>query len=138
MDFGRRIAEDLRKEMRPLAESRMRATCKIERPGDVTTDPTTGAVLPTLTQVYCGKCWVTDFNAHPSVFDSVGAQVSINQPTVRLPVSAPTVRVGDQVSITADLDNAQNAGKVFRVVAVRSKGQETARNLICDEIQQGA
>lgn len=122
---------------RQAAESRMRATCKIERPGAATTNASTGVVSATLTSIYTGKCWITDFNAHPSVFDLAGAQVSINQPIVKLPVTAAVIRVGDQITITADPDGS-NANKVFRVVAIRSKGQETARNLICDEIQQGA
>lgn len=122
---------------RQAAESRMRATCKIERPGAATTNANTGVVSTTLTSVYTGKCWITDFNAHPSTFDLVGAQVSINQPIVKVPTSAAAIRVGDQITITADPDGT-NANKVFRVVAIRSKSQETARNLICDEIQQGA
>lgn len=123
---------------RQAAESRMRATCKIERPGAATANASTGVVSATLTSIYTGKCWITDFNAHPSVFDLAGAQVSINQPIVKLPVTAAVIRVGDQITITADPDNSANVNKVFRVVAIRSKAQETARNLICDEIQQGA
>src|SRR5690554_6504584 len=105
---------------RQASESRMRATCKIERPGAAATNASTGVVSATLTAIYTGKCWITDFNAHPSTFDLVGAQVSINQPILKVPTSAPVIRVGDQITVTADPDGT-NAGKVFRVVAIRSK-----------------
>lgn len=121
---------------RLAAESRMRATCKIERKSGESTS-NQGVVTATWGAIYEGKCRITDFNAFPSTPDVGGQIATVNQPRVLVPFSAPEFAPGDRVTIISDPDNAANVSKVLRVVAERVKGQEVQRHLIVEDFQSG-
>lgn len=147
MNFGDELAEGGLIELRGHAESRMRATCEIERWAGETT--VGGVATDTYAPIYPapewpddhphadGKCRMTDFNAHPSTPEVAGANVVVNQPRVLIPTGAPKVIPGDRVRILTDPDNPVVPGTVLHVAGVRGKSQEIQRHLICDDLQTG-
>lgn len=135
MNFGEDLAGGLA-ELRDLAESRMRATCKIDRPTGESTS-STGVVTTTWTQVYAGKCYSRYPGlAHESNRDSAGAQVVESRLVVRIPFGT-VIRPGDRVTITADQDNPQLAGVVLRVASIDDQSQATAQRLLVEDFQSG-
>lgn len=133
--FSAFLIEKLAQE-RAYAEARMRATCRITRPGATVTDDNGDTSTPS-TFVYEGKCQLVDFNAHPSTPDVGGASVVVNQPRVLLPVSAAVNQPNDLVEILTDPDNPGLIGLVVVVNAIRRKAQEKSRHLICSDFQSG-
>lgn len=148
MDFVSHIRRGL-SDGRALAESRMTSACVIERTTGQIIKNSAGDDVAEWVQVYPdpewptdhphadGKCRVTDFNAHPSTPELVGQKITINQPRVLVPVSSPLVKVGDRITVLTCPENPVLAGSVFLVVAIRTKAQETNRNLLCDQVQSG-
>lgn len=134
MSFGADLAAGLA-EMRQHAESRMRATCIIERKTGETT--VGGVVTPTWTEVYVGKCELTDFSSHPIEREVNGATVTTSSPSLRLPVSAPVVKVNDRVRITSDPDNPDLVGLTVYVTEIRRKSLEKSRRITVSDQQTG-
>lgn len=116
---------------------RMDATCKIEHKSGEVTNQETGVVSSTYTEVYSGRCQLSDFNAHPSTPELAGQKVTINQPRVLIPVDSSKVEVGARVTVSTCLENPALVGTVLLVTAVRTKGQEKQRALLCDHVQSG-
>ena len=133
--FAAFLIEKLAQE-RLYAEARMRATCRITRPGLTVTDDSGDTSTPS-TFVYEGKCQLVDFNSHPSTPDVGGASVIVSQPRVLLPVAAPKNHPHDLVEVLADPDNPDVVGVQVVVNAIRRKAQEKSRHLICSDFQAG-
>lgn len=136
MNFGSALAVGLA-ELRVHAESRMRGTCVIERPAGTTTDDD-GVVTATFETVYEGKC----YTRYPGLAQEAnrevgGATVVESRIVVRIPFGT-IHRPGDRVTITADLDNPQLAGAVYRVESIDDQSQATAQRLLCSMPQSGA
>lgn len=136
MRARRRPSDHGLKRGRAHAESRMRATCRIERTSGETTSPK-GVVTTLWASVYEGKCRLTDFNAFPSTPVVGGAQITVNQPRVLVPVSSPEFLPGDRITILTDPDNHANVNKVLRVIVERVKSGEVQRHVIVDDFQSG-
>lgn len=122
-------------ELRVHAESKMRATCVIERQSGETT--VGGVVTATWAEVYDGKCELTDFDSHPIEREVAGATVSMSAPSLRVPVSAPEVAINDRVRITSDPDNPDLVGLTAYVSGVRRKSMEKSRRITVSETQSG-
>lgn len=134
MNFGADLAAGLA-ELRIHAESKMRATCVIERKSGETTDG--GVVTSTWDEVYSGKCELTDFSSHPIEREVNGATITTSAPSLRVPVSAPVVKINDRVRITDDADNPDLVGLALYVTEVRRKSMEKSRRITVSDQQTG-
>lgn len=135
MTFGTDLAAGLA-ELRGHAESRMRGTCTIGRPSGTTTDAD-GVVAANFATVYSGKCYTRYPGlAQEANREVAGATVIESRIVVRIPFGT-IHKPGDRVTITADLDNPQLAGAVYRVESIDDQSQATAQRLLCSEVQSG-
>lgn len=114
----------------------MRATCKVERPGERVPDGRGGETVEML-PVYTGKCYVRYPGlAFESTFDSVGVTVAQSRVVLRVPFG-PTFRPGDVATILSDADTPHLAGTVLRVASIDDQSQATAQRLLCEDNQSG-
>lgn len=136
VNFGEQVAAGLA-ELRIHAESRMRGTCTIERPaGDAVTDDD-GVVTRGFGEVYAGKCYTRYPGlAQEANREAGGTTITESRIVVRIPFG-PICKPGDRVTITADLDNPQLAGAVYRVESIDDQSQATAQRLLCSDLQSG-
>lgn len=135
MTFGDELAAGLA-VLRVHAESRMRASCRITRPGLAVTDENGDVTYP-VTLVFEGPC----YTRYPGLAfeqnaDSGGVSVVQSRIVVRVPFG-PIVRPGDVVTIVSDPDNPQLAGTVLRVASIDDQSQSTAQRLLCEDNQAG-
>jgi hypothetical protein len=101
------------------AESRMRRDCLIRRPGELATDPETGAAVPTYTPVYAGKCRLQSRESAVAV-ESARGTVTTQGYEVHVPVDAGPFKVGDEVL---------TGSRSFRVDGLHEKDEQTAQRL---------
>lgn len=114
---------------------RMRASCTIARVTGTTTDPLTGAVTPTTTPVWTGKCYARYPGlAHESTPEAGGHTYVEARIVVRIPLGV-AVNPGDIVTITADPDNPGLNGTVLTVASIDVQSQATAQRLLCVDRQ---
>lgn len=117
---------------RRAAEQIMTDTCRITRPtGGFTTDPDTGADVPSSTVVYPvgdedGRCKLTSTPQTGEQRDSEVSRFSIESPRLHLPVSA-AVRVGDLVEIVASEENPGNVGPMGELTDLNRGTYRTAQ-----------
>lgn len=134
---------------RQAVRRRMRATCIIERVGELTTDPETGEVARPREQIYPdpdwpeghpdadGKCYVRYPGlAHESRYDSAGVSIVQARPVVRVP-HGPSFLPNDLVTILSDRDTPRLAGTVLQVATDATESQASAQRLICNDYQSG-
>lgn len=104
-------------------------TCRITRGGGVVTDPETGEVTNTRTEVYTGKCKVQSKYGSTANPDAGGASFTVVSRQVHIPANVADVRDGDEVTITASALNAFTVGKVYRVEGFTPDTFDTAARL---------
>jgi hypothetical protein len=119
---------------RSAAESLMVDACTITRPGVPVTDPDTGTVTNTSTEVYTGKCKVQSKDSATSSPDAGGHSFVVVSRQVHIPANSADVRDGDVVTITASLLNAFTVGNVYRVEGFTPDSFDTAARLPVKEI----
>lgn len=119
---------------RELAESMMVDACIIDRPGEPVTDPKTGAVAPSYTPVYEGKCKVQQTLAQSSSKEAAGAVFNVQTSRVDLPVGAGPIETGDRARITATRFNPALVGNVYRVKELFEKSWPTAQRIPVEEM----
>lgn len=109
--------------------------CTITRATGSTTDVDSGVVTETVTTVYAGKCRVQEppAIARPA---NVGEALVFQLPfQLQLPmVGTEGVQVGDRVTVTASLLDADLPDRVFWVKALFHKSHATARRLGLEEV----
>lgn len=113
--------------MRAAAEGLMVDACLVGRPAEVYTDQTTGQVVNAYTTVYEGKCKIqitAGQSAHP---EAGGAEFTVQQLRLDIPVAAGPVAVDDTVTVTACAQDPQLVGTVLRIVEVFRKSMATAQ-----------
>lgn len=108
--------------------------CTITRPGGVVTDPETGDVTNSATEVYAGKCKVQSKDAATSSPEAGEAQFTVVSRQVHIPANAADVRDGDVVTLTASRLNAFTVGKQYRVSGFTPDTFDTAARLPVKEI----
>jgi hypothetical protein len=108
--------------------------CTVDRPGDPTTDPDTGAVTPTLTRIYEGRCKVQQTIAQSSNPEAGGHSFTVQDTRWDTPVSAGPFEVSDVVTMTAAVLDPQMVGRVYRVVELFHKSGATAQRVRVEEI----
>lgn len=116
---------------RTAAEARMVDACTIRRKtGETSYNDETGDSTEVFEDVYSGPCRLKQpaSGSNSASNATVGeAQVLLQQPELHLPMSAPTLRPLDEVTITASGFDAAAVGRVFRVRAIPGHTQPTAR-----------
>lgn len=111
---------------RENAESLMTDECTVVRPGEAVTDPATGEVKPTSTQVYAGHCKVqtsgglASENVEGSAAQAMGAVSLVWSLYVHFPYGTPGLRAGDVVEVTESA-NPLLAGRRLRLVSPQSE-----------------
>lgn len=111
-------------------------TCTISRAGAETTDTQTGQISGAATVLYSGKCKVQQTAAATSTATDVGeAYVRLLALDAHLPVvGSEGLAVGDLVTITASVGDADLVGRVFSVQGLAHKTFASARRLACVEV----
>ena len=119
---------------RVMAESLMLDQCTITRPGEVVTDPETGDVTNTSTEVYAGKCKVQSKDSATANPEAGEHQFTVVSRQVHIPANAADVRDGDVVTLTASALNAFTVGKQYRVAGFTPDTFDTAFRLPVKEV----
>lgn len=120
---------------RAFAEAGMTDTCTIARVTGTTTNPTTGVVTPTTTEIYSGACRIQELLAFsrdtaPTPPDPELMRYRILQ----LPVDASEdVREGDNVTIVTCLNDPDLVGVAMRVRDQSGKSEATTRRIGIEE-----
>lgn len=116
------------------AEAMMVDSCIIDRPGEAVTDPETGAVAPSHTPVYSGRCKVQQTQAQAASPEVAGAVFTVQSARVDLPVGAGPIETGDRVRITGARFDPALVGNVFRVRELFKKSWPTAQRIPVEEL----
>jgi hypothetical protein len=119
---------------RKAAEALMLDQCTITRPGEVVTDPNTGDVTNTSTEVYAGKCKVQSKDSATANPEAGEHQFTVVSRQVHIPANAADVRDGDVVTLTASALNAFTVGKQYRVAGFTPDTFDTAFRLPVKEV----
>lgn len=119
---------------RSEAESLMLDTCTITRPGEPVTDPDTGDVTNTTTEVYSGKCKVQSKDSSVASPEAGEATFTVVSRQVHIPANSADVQDGDVVTITASRLNLFTVGKQYRVHGFTPDTFDTAFRLPVKEI----
>lgn len=109
--------------------------CTITRVTSVVTDPDTGVQTPTTATIYSGVCRVqqrTPGGVRP--LDAGEAYLLMLRMEVQLPNSATGIAVGDTVTITASVNDADLVDREFRVRELAHKSEATARRIGVEEV----
>lgn len=116
------------------AEAMMVDTCIIDRPGEPVTDPDSGAVTPSHTLVYEGKCKVQQTQAQASSPEAGGAVFTVQTSRLDLPVGAGPIETGDRIRITGARFDPALLGSEFRVTELFKKSWPTAQRIPVEEL----
>jgi hypothetical protein len=116
---------------RAAAEAGMGDACTIRRENTSdTTDPVTGVGTRTYTTIYTGKCRVQQQAAIARPHDVGENEVWLVRFDLQLPVATSAgLRVGDQVTITASVNDPDLIGRVFAVNELAHKSEATSRRV---------
>lgn len=120
--------------LRAEAESLMRDRCVIERPGALVTDPETGDVTPSMTEVYSGKCKIQSKDSATATPDAAEASFVVVSRQVHIPAGAADVRNNDVVTVTASVLNPFGVGRRYRVEGFTPDTFDTAARIPVKEI----
>ena len=130
------------------AESLMKDVVVISRPGAPITDPDTGEVSTSLTDVYAGPCKFQQTIAQSSNPEAGEHRFTVQSARLDIPVSVVGVRVGD-VAVASFLDTATYPDgtfpsdslypaavreATFRVVELFEKSYATAQRLRVEQV----
>lgn len=126
--LGDDLAEALL-ELRPEAESRMVDTCTVQRPGETTPDPLTGADVTAYTPVYSGRCELKAANLQAHEAESATSQVTVQTFTLKVPNAAPALLPGDLVTFAADTFTPRLRNMKARVDGVHVGSFTTAQRV---------
>ena len=99
--------------------------CTVVRPGEAVTDPNTGEVKPTSTQVYAGHCKVqasgglASENVEGSTAQTMGAVSLVWSLYIHFPFGT-MLRNGDLVTVTKSA-NPELVGRRYRMISPQSE-----------------
>jgi hypothetical protein len=119
---------------RTAAGAGMADACTIRRRSVGTTDPDTGYPTQPYTQLYAGKCRVQQITGTARPHDVGEDYILMQRIDVQLPVPGTEgLKVGDEVLITAAVNDADLVGRTFLVHDLAHKSEATARRVSCAE-----
>lgn len=111
----------------------MSDTCTVRRLTAGGMDEETGTSTPTLTVVYSGPCKMQTNSSVTSDRDAQAQQLTVQEPTLHLPFSAPVGATGDPSDVTTDdvatIDTSVNpalVGVKARISGIHPKTRPTA------------
>lgn len=116
-----------RERARIAVNARMTDACTIRRVTGETVDDNTGVITPTWASVYTGPCRMKQPAASASAHDAGEAAVLLQQPQLHLPMTAPNLPPGAEVTITASQGDPLLVGRVFLVRSVPAYSDASAR-----------
>lgn len=119
-----------------VAELGMVDACTIRRPnGATTTDDFSGTVTPAYDSpdLYTGKCRVQQHQATANQQDVGEDYLLLLRLEVQVPVMVIGLKVGDLITITASVHDADLVGRTFLVHDLAHKSEPTARRVQCTE-----
>lgn len=114
---------------RAAAEALMVDTCTLRRRSGETTDPDTGEVTGTYTDVYDGPCRVQQAGTQAGAEEPGEAYVLMLRLEVQLPMSVTGLEVGDEIEITASVHDPDLVGRVFLIRDLAHATHKTARRV---------
>lgn len=119
---------------RAAAEAGMRDACTIRRRTGETTDRDTGQVTYTYADVYAGQCRVQQAQAQAQREDVGEDHLMLLRLEVQLPVATTAgLEVGDEITITAAVNDPDLVGRVFRIHDLAHASEKTSRRVQCIE-----
>lgn len=118
-------------ELRAHAESAMRDTCTVTRPGAATDEVWGNAPAPT---VYTGRCKVQTYEGHEQNPEAGGHRYTVQRYSVHFPVGSFLPRPGDVVTITESEKDPHLVGKKYDVTGPFNKSLATANRCFVDEV----
>lgn len=120
---------------RRAAGRNMLDTCTVKTVTGITTNPTTGADVPTYSApIYTGRCKVQTYEPQERNPEVGGATVTVQRYSIHVPVGSFAPAVGQVITITAAALDPNLVGNVFRVVALLHKSASTAYRLGVEEV----
>jgi hypothetical protein len=123
-------------ELRGEAESRMRDTCTITRPGAVVWNATTLQNDVTTVTVYSGPCRVKAAVMRDRVVTVADQSLVESQFILSLPIATSGgVATDDSVTITASAEDPATVGRMYRIIAGPAPSDATARRFPIRETQ---
>lgn len=111
-------------------EARMVDMCTVKRRSGQNTSPS-GVITPTFSTIYTGKCRIqAGSDGERGAERDVGqARVVITKITLQIPISAPALKDGDEVTISLALYDSALVGRKYVVRDVPAKTEATARRV---------
>ena len=125
---------------RRAAEAIMSDACTIARPGARGAfNATTGTYADSdESAVYSGKCRIQSSNVlDPRSPEFGGREITTQEVTVSVPMSAEGIEVGDEVTVTACEFDSEMVGRSLKVEGLVIKSHSTARRLRCEVVTDG-
>lgn len=120
---------------RAAVQALMVDTCTITRVTGSSTDPGTGVVTETTTEVYAGRCRVQGSKAGQGVrMDPGETSVVMLRLEVQLPMSVVGLAEGDEVTVTASVHDEDLVGCRFRIHDLAHKTHATSRRVLVTEV----
>lgn len=117
----------------PVANGRMTATCRVEKPGIGTTwDSTTESTVPAAPTVIIASsiCAVQEY-MRAKAADQAGQVVTERRYRVSLPADVPKIEVKSHVVILTATGDANMVGRTFYIDDVLFGSERFERDLIC-------
>lgn len=118
---------------RVSAEQGMVDACTIQRVTGTSTNDTTGAVTPTYSTVYSGKCRIQQTVPVSKPADIGQAQVWLQRLTLQVPIAVTGINSDDLVTVTASALDPDLVGRTFHVRELGHKTHMTARRVQLEE-----
>ena len=120
---------------RAAAERLMVDTCTIRRRTGETTSPVTGAVTPTYSTIYTGRCRVQQsaIGASATAAEVGEARRLMLSLEVQVPMTVTGVRAEDEVLVTASAHDEDLVDRVLIVKALAHKTHSTSRRIGVEE-----
>lgn len=104
--------------------------CTVRRITGTSTDQTTGVRTPTYLTLYTGPCRIQQSLAQAAQHDTGEDYVLLLRLEVQLPtVGTEGVKVNDEITVTAAVNDADLVGRVFLVRDLFHKSEATARRV---------
>lgn len=121
-------------EARTDVESLMLDACTAGRPGVIATDPVSGVVTRPLSPVYAGKCRLRQTATQPRETVAGEHEHTIQETRWDTPVGSGPFAVGDIVTMTTAVLDAQLVGRTYRVTGLFNQSGATAQRCRVEEV----
>lgn len=119
---------------RAFAQGGFIDTCRITRRTNGTVDENTGRIAQPVQVLYEGVCRVQNQRAQ-SRAEEVGEDRPLLLPLeIQLPMAVTGLRVGDDVAITASVNDADLVGRTFQIRDPAHKSEASARRIRVEEV----